>query len=73
MAVIIFGIRGDDRDWMPDPESNYLSWSFAFAVVGCFFTWTSAVLFFVEARQLDKQKRKRRRQPNGHFFDHVRS
>jgi len=59
IAVIIFGIRGDDRDWMPDPEHNFLSWSFALAVVACFCHWIAAVLFLVESRILYKRELKR--------------
>ena len=57
--MIVFGIFGDDRDWMPDPEHNFLSWSFALAVVGCFCHWISSLLFLVEARILQKRELKR--------------
>lgn len=62
IAVIIFGIRGDDRDWMPDHEHNFLSWSFGLAVVGAFFAWMSAVLFWAESRILYKKELKKERQ-----------
>ncbi|XP_053206272.1 uncharacterized protein LOC128390560 [Panonychus citri] len=65
-ACIIFGIKGDDRDWMPDPEHNYLSWSFALAVVGCFFQWVSSILFWVENRILVKKETK---QHHSNSFD----
>jgi len=61
-AVIVFGIKGDDRDWMPDPEHNFLSWSFALAVVGAFFQWVAAILFWVESRILSKREIKREQQ-----------
>uniref|UniRef100_T1JEE8 Uncharacterized protein n=1 Tax=Strigamia maritima TaxID=126957 RepID=T1JEE8_STRMM len=51
MAVIIFGARGDGRDWMPDPDHNYLSWSFALAVIGVYFLWVGSLLFFIEGRR----------------------
>jgi len=59
ISVIVFGIKGDDRDWMPDPEHNFLSWSFALAVVGCFFQWIAAILFWVESRILYNREIKR--------------
>ena len=34
IALIIFGALGDNRDFMPDWENNYLSWSFGLAFVG---------------------------------------
>lgn len=62
IAVVVFGIYGDDRDWMPDPEHNFLSWSFALAVVGCFCHWISSILFLVESRILYKREIKREQQ-----------
>ncbi|KAG8195363.1 hypothetical protein JTE90_001381 [Oedothorax gibbosus] len=29
IAVITFGAYGDERNWMPDPDHNHLSWSLA--------------------------------------------
>uniref|UniRef100_T1J6A5 Claudin n=1 Tax=Strigamia maritima TaxID=126957 RepID=T1J6A5_STRMM len=57
MAVIIFGARGDGRDWMPDPDHNYLSWSFALAVIGVYFLWVGSLLFFIEGRRTRKQEK----------------
>ena len=34
ISLIIFGAQGDGRDFMPDWEQNYLSWSFGLAFVG---------------------------------------
>nr|XP_027197227.1 uncharacterized protein LOC113791630 [Dermatophagoides pteronyssinus] len=62
LAVIIFGIRGDDRDWMPDHEHNFLSWSFGFAVVGAFFSWMASALFWAESRILFKKELKKRQE-----------
>jgi hypothetical protein len=62
IAVIIFGVRGDDRDWMPDHDHNFLSWSFGLAVVGVFFEWMSAILFWAESRILFKKELKREQQ-----------
>ncbi len=62
IAVIVFGIRGDDRDWMPGHEHNFLSWSFGLAVVGAFFSWMSTVLFWAESRILYKKELKKEQQ-----------
>ena len=62
IAVIVFGIRGDDRDWMPGHEHNFLSWSFGLAVVGIFFAWMSTVLFWAESRILYKKELKKDQQ-----------
>jgi hypothetical protein len=44
---------------MPDWQNNYLSWSFAFAVIGVFGEYVSGILFLVEARIQGKQKKLR--------------
>ncbi|XP_013418803.1 uncharacterized protein LOC106179632 [Lingula anatina] len=36
MVVIVFGALSGDRTWMPRPDFNYLSWSYAFAVLSGF-------------------------------------
>lgn len=57
LAVLMFGIYGDDADWMPD--RNYLSWSYSLAVIGTFFSWVTAVLFWIENRILYKKQFRR--------------
>ena len=49
IALIIFGAKGDGRNFMPDWEHNYLSWSFGLAFVGVVMMYVTAVLFLVEA------------------------
>lgn len=58
IAVITFGARGDGRDWMPYPDHNYLSWSFALAVVGTFFAGVAALLFWIEANRVRRREKK---------------
>ncbi|XP_077561301.1 uncharacterized protein LOC144176052 isoform X2 [Haemaphysalis longicornis] len=55
IAVIVFGARGDGRDWMPDPDHNFLSWSFALGVIGAFCTYVAAVLFAVDSRRMARK------------------
>lgn len=35
IAVITFGVRGKDRDWMPRWQQNWYGWSFIVAIVSC--------------------------------------
>lgn len=56
IALIIFGAQGDGRDFMPDWEQNYLSWSFGLAFVGVVFMYVVAVLFLVEARIMQRKE-----------------
>jgi len=56
IALIIFGALGDGRDFMPDWEQNYLSWSFGLGFVGVFLMYVTAVLFLVEARIMRRKE-----------------
>lgn len=47
-AVTIFAINATREDWMPDPEHNYLSWSFAGAIIGSLLLWVASLLFYIE-------------------------
>jgi len=62
IAVITFGAYGDERNWMPDPDHNYLSWSFAIAVIGGLLELGSGVLFFVESRLAQRRVQDRNQQ-----------
>ena len=50
IAVVIFGVYGDSRYWMPNWEHNDMGWSYAMAVVGVVFLYISGILFLVEGR-----------------------
>jgi len=56
MALILFGAQGDGRDFMPDWEQNYLSWSFGLGFVGVFLMYVVAILFIVEARIIARKE-----------------
>uniref|UniRef100_A0ABD2VVS2 Uncharacterized protein n=1 Tax=Trichogramma kaykai TaxID=54128 RepID=A0ABD2VVS2_9HYME len=58
VSVIIFGAKGDGRDWMPNWEHNDVGWSYALAVVGSFILLAGGVLFLIEARRFAKKKEK---------------
>lgn len=55
ISVIIFGARGDGRDWLPNWEHNDISWSYALGVVGSLTAIASGILFFVEGRRYKKK------------------
>ena len=48
--------KGDGRDFMPDWENNYLSWSFGLGFVGVVFQYVSGILFLVEARIIQRKE-----------------
>ncbi|KAM0737233.1 hypothetical protein ACS0PU_000326 [Formica fusca] len=56
IAVIIFGARGDGRDWMPNWEHNDIGWSYALAVVGSFTLIAAGILFLIEGRRHRKKQ-----------------
>ena len=51
LSVIMFGVWGDSRDWMPNWEHNDMGWAFALAVVGSFMLFPAGILFLVEAKR----------------------
>ena len=57
-----FGAKGDNRDFMPDWENNYLSWAFALGCVGALFDYIAGVLFIVEARIIARKEIAREQQ-----------
>ena len=59
---------GDGRNFMPDWEHNYLSWSFGLAFVGVVMMYVTAVLFLVEApimhrKEIARELQKKQRYP----------
>ncbi|XP_014289088.1 uncharacterized protein kune [Halyomorpha halys] len=51
IAVYIFGLYGDGRDWMPNWEHNNIGWSYALAVIGVIGSYISGTLYLIEARR----------------------
>ncbi|XP_003245455.1 uncharacterized protein LOC100573577 [Acyrthosiphon pisum] len=50
IALIIFGIYGDSREWMPHWGHNDIGWSFGVAVIGTIALYVSGVLYVIEQR-----------------------
>ncbi|KAL5014435.1 hypothetical protein ScPMuIL_008705 [Solemya velum] len=50
ISCILFGINSDaDREWLPRPEQNYLSWSFGMCVFSGFLAIFAGMCLVVEA------------------------
>lgn len=62
IAVIVFGALGDGRDWMPDPDNNYLSWSFGLAAVGTILQLIAGVLYLLESIIIRRRQAKEEQQ-----------
>ncbi|GAV03578.1 hypothetical protein RvY_13975-1 [Ramazzottius varieornatus] len=54
VAVLIFAVRGDGRDWMPDWRRNYLSWGFSAAVMAAVGQHVTALLVMVDLHKRRK-------------------
>ncbi|XP_041360832.1 uncharacterized protein LOC121377047 [Gigantopelta aegis] len=53
VCTIMFGVKVDnERDWLPHPDSNYLSWSFGIAVFGGFLALFAGMCLLVEGLRL---------------------
>ncbi|XKL60555.1 hypothetical protein PGB90_007612 [Kerria lacca] len=51
VAVILFGIYGDARYWMPNWEHNNMGWSYWLAVIGTVSSYIGGICFLVESRK----------------------
>ena len=63
--MIVFGVHGDGRDFMPEWEHVYHSWSFGLAAFAVIAQCVDGVLFLVEARIMDRRQRAYERQEEG--------
>ena len=41
ITVLIFGVHGKDRNWMPRWQHNWFGWSFSVAIIACMFEFTA--------------------------------
>jgi len=58
IALIIFGIYGDNREWMPHWEHNDIGWSYGVAVAGTIALYVSGVLYVIEQRLYNVKREK---------------
>ncbi|XP_041360687.1 uncharacterized protein LOC121376944 [Gigantopelta aegis] len=59
ICIIVFGLKTKvDRQWLPHPDSNFLSWSFGFAVLSAFFATFAAMCFTSETIRLIAEEKK---------------
>ncbi len=45
LALLIYGVNGDNREWMPRPEFNVYSWGYWFELAACFFLLNACKFF----------------------------
>lgn len=50
ISLVIFGIHGNSRTWMPQWEHKYVGWSYYIGVVGIIILYISGILFIIEER-----------------------
>ncbi|WAR16794.1 hypothetical protein MAR_031388 [Mya arenaria] len=64
LSVTVFGISSDgDRDWLPRPDQNYLSWSFGVAVVAGFFAIFAGMCLVIDSMRLGQIRRRQNAPP----------
>lgn len=52
IEMILFGVKKEDRGWMPRPDQNYLSWGYGSFVICIIFTLISALLLLMAGRNV---------------------
>lgn len=55
IQAIIFGIKKEDRQWVPRPDQNYLSWAYGFFIISAFFTLFSAITLVLASRDFKRK------------------
>lgn len=56
LSVAIFGGECWNRDWLLYPNFNYVSWSYAFAVIGSLFHIIAAILLYLDTKSAKERK-----------------
>uniref|UniRef100_A0A0A9Z8Z2 Uncharacterized protein n=1 Tax=Lygus hesperus TaxID=30085 RepID=A0A0A9Z8Z2_LYGHE len=73
IAVWIFGLYGDGRDWMPNWEHNNIGWSYALAVIGVIGSYVSGLLFLIEGRRYRIKRNKEEKMRASYHMEQVKS
>ncbi|CAI6375218.1 unnamed protein product [Macrosiphum euphorbiae] len=69
IALIIFGVYGDSREWMPHWEHTDLGWSFGVAVTGSIALYFSGVLYVIEQRIYKVKQEKMATQTSNYNYE----
>ncbi|GAB1606769.1 uncharacterized protein LOC115211099 isoform X2 [Argonauta hians] len=56
ISLIVFGVKSEDRQWMPRPDQNFLSWSFGICVISGFFSLFAAMCLLVASMSLSNER-----------------
>ena len=56
LTLLIYGINGDNREWMPRPEFNVYSWCYWFQLSACFFLLIASKFYKFEKNKRIKNK-----------------
>ncbi|XP_076437556.1 uncharacterized protein LOC143276793 [Babylonia areolata] len=72
ISVTMFGIKADvDRQWLPSPDSNFLSWSFGFCVLSGFFSIFAGMCLLADSLRLRSDSQRDRRSSAGYVKPKV--
>ncbi|KAK7461543.1 hypothetical protein BaRGS_00038689 [Batillaria attramentaria] len=64
ISSIMFGTKADiDRQWLPNPDSNFLSWSFGFCVLSGFFSIFAGMCLLADYLRIGFEEKKANRGP----------
>ncbi|XP_076456745.1 uncharacterized protein LOC143291047 [Babylonia areolata] len=64
ISVCIFGYEADvDRQWLPNPDSNFMSWSFGFCILSGFFCIFAGMCLLADFLRIGEEAKREARQP----------
>ncbi|KAJ8321660.1 hypothetical protein KUTeg_000131 [Tegillarca granosa] len=58
IAMVVFGVFKEDRQWVPRPDQNYLSWSYGFFVISAIFALFSGLVLIKSGQDANRLSRK---------------
>ncbi|PVD31872.1 hypothetical protein C0Q70_07296 [Pomacea canaliculata] len=55
VVLVVFGVKKEDRNWVPRPDMNYLSWSYGLCCISGFATLFAALALYKASQQEDEK------------------
>lgn len=65
LIALVFGVKSEDRIWMPRPDQNYLSWSYGVFVLSAFSCLFAGLFLFGAAQDARKYYGRKRAPQEG--------
>ena len=55
VVLVVFGVKKEDRQWIPRPDMNYLSWSYGLCCLSGWASLFAAIALYKGSREADDE------------------